>query len=57
MGYQDYPWEHAVDDTSGETYYINKNTQETTWEKPEDWDEVSFRNSVSVLYRIYHLAE
>eukprot|EP00980_Cylindrotheca_fusiformis_P026306 scaffold15772_cov162-Cylindrotheca_fusiformis.AAC.8 len=27
-------WEEVVDETSGETYYFNPSTQETSWEKP-----------------------
>ena len=32
-------WSHHVDPDSGYTYYLNETTGETTWEKPEGYDD------------------
>eukprot|EP00055_Hartaetosiga_balthica_P018343 m.133084 g.133084 ORF g.133084 m.133084 type:complete len:275 (-) comp9491_c0_seq3:5732-6556(-) len=43
--FTNYEWEHATDDVSGDVYYINGKTDETSWEKPPLWDEfVAYHN-------------
>eukprot|EP00730_Choanoeca_flexa_P016843 TRINITY_DN8035_c0_g2_i1.p1 TRINITY_DN8035_c0_g2~~TRINITY_DN8035_c0_g2_i1.p1 ORF type:complete len:291 (+),score=57.24 TRINITY_DN8035_c0_g2_i1:34-873(+) len=37
--FADWSWESAQDPDSGQLYYINVKTDETTWEKPPHWDE------------------
>ena len=37
---QNWPWESARDPASGDIYYINTSSDETTWDKPPLWDEV-----------------
>ena len=34
------PWIEAVDPDSGETYYVNEETEESSWDKPEGWVDV-----------------
>ena len=36
---QDWAWESAQDPNSGQVYFINTKSDETTWEKPARWDE------------------
>eukprot|EP00056_Hartaetosiga_gracilis_P002028 m.49952 g.49952 ORF g.49952 m.49952 type:complete len:99 (+) comp10879_c0_seq1:809-1105(+) len=43
--FANYEWEHATDDVTGDVYYINSRTDETSWEKPPMWDEfVAYHN-------------
>eukprot|EP00045_Choanoeca_perplexa_P003788 m.33411 g.33411 ORF g.33411 m.33411 type:complete len:286 (-) comp12233_c0_seq1:147-1004(-) len=37
--FSDWAWESAQDPNSGQVYYINTKSDETTWEKPPRWDE------------------
>eukprot|EP00051_Salpingoeca_urceolata_P027647 m.482546 g.482546 ORF g.482546 m.482546 type:complete len:288 (-) comp22576_c0_seq1:211-1074(-) len=41
----DFPWESDVDPATGNTYYINTETDITTWDKPAGWDEYMTRLS------------
>lgn len=37
--FKNFNWESAKDPVTGSTYYINTTTNETTWDKPPNWDE------------------
>eukprot|EP00911_Craspedida_sp_UC1_P001597 UC1_evm3s1206 len=37
---EEWSWVSAIDPDSGDTYYINEATSESSWDKPEGWDEI-----------------
>lgn len=47
--FADWPWESARDPASGDIYYINTKTDETTWDKPPMWDEVRLRPPLCII--------